>query len=159
MNPQITLTTNSNYLSFCEYIQKQMALIGLKIKVDVIPSSSLKDAKSKGQLHFFRASWVADYPDAENYLALFYSKNFTPFGSNYTHYKNPIFDNYYEQSLSETNLNKRTLLYQKMDSLMIKDAPIVPLYYDEVVRFKRKNISGLGINPTNLLELKQVKKK
>ena len=157
-NPELTLTTNSNYLSFCEYIQKQMELLGLKIKVDVIPSSSLKDAKSKGQLDFFRASWVADYPDAENYLSLFYSKNLTPYGSNYTHYQNPIFDAYYEQSLSETNFETRTELYQKMDSLVINDAPIVPLYYDEVVRFKRKNITGLGINPINLLELKQVRK-
>ena len=157
-NPELTLTTNSNYLSFCEYIQKQMGLLGLKINVDMIPSSSLKDAKSKGQLDFFRASWVADYPDAENYLSLFYSKNFTPYGSNYTHYKNPIFDAYYEQSLSETDLNVRTKLYQKMDSLVIKDAPIVPLYYDEVVRFKRKIVSGLGINPINLLELKRVRK-
>ena len=157
-NPELTLTTNSNYLSFCEYIQKQMELLGLKINVDVIPSSSLKDAKSKGQLDFFRASWVADYPDAENYLSLFYSKNLTPYGSNYTHYQNPIFDAYYEQSLSETNLDIRTELYQKMDSMIIKDAPIVPLYYDEVVRFKRKNVSRLGINPINLLELKRVRK-
>ena len=45
-----------------------------------------------------------------------------------------------------------------MDSLIINEAPIVPLYYDEVVRFSRKNVIGLGINPINLLNLKRVKK-
>ena len=68
------------------------------------------------------------------------------------------FDELYEQSYLETNLKKRELLYTKMDSLVMQVAPIVPLFYDEVVRFTRKNISGLGINPTNLLDLKNVKK-
>jgi peptide/nickel transport system substrate-binding protein len=36
--------------------------------------------------------------------------------------------------------------------------PVVPLFYDEVLRFTRKDISGLGINPINLLDLKRVKK-
>ena len=41
---------------------------------------------------------------------------------------------------------------------MMQQTPIVPLFYDEVVRFTRENISGLGINPVNLLELKRVSK-
>ena len=41
----------------------------------------------------------------------------------------------------------------------MQEAPVVPLFYDEVVRFTRKNVKGLGINPINLLELKQVKKR
>lgn len=158
INPKITLSTTSNYLSFCEYIQRELQKIGLDINVDVIPASSLKDLKANGQLDFFRASWIADYPDAENYLSLYYSKNFAPNGPNYTHYNTKIFDELYQQSYLETDINKRTLLYTKMDSLVMQSAPVVPLFYDEVVRFTRKNILGLGINATNLLELKQVKK-
>ena len=45
-----------------------------------------------------------------------------------------------------------------MDSLVIKEAPIVPMFYDEVVRFTRKEVKGLGINPVNLLDLKRVRK-
>jgi ABC-type transport system substrate-binding protein len=156
--PSITITTTSNYLSFCEYIQRELQKIGLAVNVDVIPASTLKEAKANGKLDMFRASWVADYPDAENYLSLYYSKNFSPNGPNYTHFSNPDFDELYEQSYLETNLKKRELLYTKMDSLVMQVAPIVPLFYDEVVRFTRKNISGLGINPTNLLDLKNVKK-
>ena len=157
-NPEVTLTTTSNYLSFCEFIQREIEKIGLQVNVDVIPASSLKDAKSNGQLDFFRASWIADYPDAENYLSLFYSKNFAPNGPNYTHYKNDAFDEMYEAAYLETNPDLRAQLYTKMDSLVISSAPIVPLFYDEVVRFSRKNVHDLGINATNLLELKSVKK-
>ncbi|QXP79623.1 MULTISPECIES: ABC transporter substrate-binding protein [Winogradskyella] len=157
-NPEITLTTTSNYLSFCEFIQRELQKTGLLVNVDVIPPSSLKDAKANGQVDFFRASWIADYPDAENYLSLYYSKNFAPNGPNYTHFKNTQFDKMYEAAYLETNSEKRKALYTKMDSLIMDSAPIVPLFYDEVVRFTRKNVDGLGINATNLLELKSVKK-
>lgn len=157
-NPEITITTTSNYLSFCEFIQRELQKSGLIVHIDVIPAATLKDVKANGKLDLFRASWVADYPDAENYLSLYYSKNFAPNGPNYTHFKNEQFDLWYEQAFTETNTLKRENLYTKMDSLVMSKTPIVPLFYDEVVRFTRKNVEGLGINPINLLDLKYVKK-
>lgn len=91
-------------------------------------------------------------------MSLYYSKNFAPNGPNYTHYKSSIFDELYEASYLETNTDIRARLYTKMDSLVMQAAPIVPLFYDEVIRFTRKEVIGLGINATNLLELKSVKK-
>ena len=158
LNPEITITTTSNYLSFCEYIQRELQKTGLLVNVDVIPAATLKDAKANGKLDLFRASWVADYPDAENYLSLYYSKNFAPNGPNYTHFQNEQFDLWYEQAFTETNTEHREALYSKMDSLVMQEAPVIPLFYDEVVRFTRKEVKGLGINPINLLELKRVTK-
>ena len=158
LNPEITITTTSNYLSFCEYIQRELQKTGLLVNVDVIPAATLKDAKANGKLDLFRASWVADYPDAENYLSLYYSKNFAPNGPNYTHFQNEQFDLWYEQAFTETNTKQREVLYSKMDSLVMQEAPVIPLFYDEVVRFTRKEVKGLGINPINLLELKRVTK-
>lgn len=45
-----------------------------------------------------------------------------------------------------------------MDSLIMKQAPIVPLFYDEIVRFTSKNVKGLEVSPIYVLELKKVKK-
>jgi len=112
---------------------------------------------ARSKLNFFRKSWIADYPDAENYLALFYSKNFTPHGPNYTHFSNVEFDRLYKLSQSEINDSTRYYLYQKMDKIVIEEAPIVPLYYDVLVRLTQKNVTDLGINPVNLLNLKRVK--
>lgn len=157
-NPEITITTTSNYLSFCEYIQRELQKIGITINVDVIPAATLKDAKANGKLDMFRASWVADYPDAENYLSLYSSKNFAPNGPNYTHFKNEQFDTWYQEAFTITDSKQREALYTKMDSLVMESTPIVPLFYDEVVRFTRKNVTGLGINPINMLDLKRVSK-
>lgn len=157
-NPSITIATNDNYLSFCEFIQRSLVDIGLEVKIEVMPASALKSAKANGKTDVFRASWVADYPNAQNYLSLFYSKNFAPNGPNYTHFKNDKFDILYESALKETKDSIRNDLYKKMDKLVLDEAPIVVLFYDEVVRFTQKNIEGLGINMTNLLDLKRVKK-
>ena len=155
-NPSITITTNSNYLDLCEFIQRELQNIGIQVRVDVIPPSSLRQGKATGKFSIFRASWIADYPDAENYLSLFYSKNFTPNGPNYTHFKNIAFDRLYEKAISIVNSSKRFKLYQKMDSILIDEAPVVPLYYDQVIRFSQKNIKGLGINPLDMLDLRTV---
>lgn len=157
-NPEITITTTSNYLSFCEYIQREIQKTGLQVNIDVIPAATLKDAKANGKLDMFRASWVTDYPDAENYLSLYFSKNFAPNGPNYTHFNHKQFDAWFEEAFIETNTEKREQLYAKMDSLVMQQAPVVVMFYDEVIRFTRKNVRGLGINPINLLELKKVKK-
>src|SRR5690606_38105702 len=152
------ITTTSNYLSFCEFIQRELQKSGLIVHVDVIPAATLKDAKANGKLDLFRASWVADYPDAENYLSLYYSKNFAPNGPNYTHFKNDQFDLWYEQAFTETNTLKREKLYSKMVSLVMSQTPVVTLLYNEVVSVTRKNDEGFGINPINLFDLKYVYK-
>src|SRR5690606_31363315 len=154
----ITLSTNASYLDIAEYLQREWQKIGIEVRIDVMPNSALRQGMATGKVDFFRGSWIADYPDAENYLSLFYSKNQAPNGPNYTHFKNELFDYLYEKSFLETDNQKRFELYRQMDSIIISDAPVIPLFYDKAVRFTSKNIKGLGINPLNSLYLKRVKK-
>ena len=156
--PEITIGTNSQYLDLCEYVQRELEKLGIQVTIDVMPPSTLRQMKSSGELDIFRASWIADYPDAENYLSLFYSPNFTPNGPNYMHFKNATYDSIYERSLTISDIDKRKLLYTQMDSIIVAEAPVVPLFYDMAVRFVNKKVSGLGINPQNFLVLKRVKK-
>ncbi len=156
--PEISIATNSQYLDLCEFIQRELERIGVSVRIDVMPPSTLRQKKSAGQVPVFRASWIADYPDAENYLSLFYSPNFTPNGPNYTHFKNEVFDSLYKTALLIPSINRRKQLYTKMDSIVIAEAPVVPLFYDMAVRFVNKKVNGLGINPQNFLVLKYTNK-
>lgn len=157
-NPTISIATNSSYTDLFEFIQRELQGIGITIKLEVLPSPILRQKKANGKLPAFRVGWIADYPDAENFLSLFYSKNFAPNGPNYAHYKNDLFDDLYEQALMITNQKERVTIYKKMDSIIINDVPVVNLFYDEIIRFKHKNVKGLTTNPTNLLNLKKVYK-
>ncbi len=158
LTPTIMLSSNATYADISEFLQREWQKSGLDVQVDMSPPSTLRQSISTGKVSFFRASWIADYPDAENYLSLFYSKNFTPNGPNYTHFSNPEFDRLYEKAFLETDNEKRYELYRQMDKLVIEEAPVIPLFYDKVARFTRKNVVGLGINPLNLLNLKRVRK-
>lgn len=156
--PEITLTTVSNYRDLCEFIQSEMAKLGLNIAVDVVPPANLREQKAQGNLAFFRASWIADYPDAENYLSLFYGPNRSPNGPNYSRFYNDTFDKIYEEMRICPEYETRISLCKKLDSIVVAEAPIVPLYYDEVSRIYPKSISGLKGNSLNLLDLRWVKK-
>jgi len=156
--PEITLSTTAEYLDVNKFIQHELSRIGIKLKMDVNPPAALKELKARAKLPFFRASWIADYPDAENYLSLFHSANFCPDGPNYAHYASQQFDELYAAAMKEADAARRAEIYYKMDSLVMEDAPVVILYYDEVMRFTGKNIRGLGSNPINQLNLKRVYK-
>lgn len=155
---EITLSTTASYLDLCKYIQQQLGLLGIKVKLDVNPPAALRENMAQGKSEWFRGSWIADYPEAENYLSLFYSPNRSPKGSNYTAFSSKEYDRLYEQSRRETDLEKRIQLYEQMNAILLEEAPIVVLYYDQVLRFTQKNISGLEPNPMNHLVLKYVKK-
>lgn len=153
---KIVLSTTSSYLDICEFIQNQLGLLGLNMEVTINPPSTHRQMVATSKLNFFRGSWIADYGDGENYLALFYSKNYSPNGPNYTHFASKEYDRLYEESLVEKSIVERHALYNKMDQIIIDNAAIVPLYYDRVLRFVQNDIVGFQGNAMNMLNLKSV---
>ena len=156
---ELKLTSDANYLDIVEFIQRELQKIDIDLSINIVPASTLRQGKSNGKFEMFRASWIADYPDSENYLSLFYSKNLAPNGPNYTHFQNNEYDKLFESTYNEQNSTKRKKIYQILDSLVLKNSPIIPLYYDKVMRFSQMNIKGLTTNPVNQLNLKRVYKK
>lgn len=155
--PKLKLSTTANYLDLCKYIQQQLGLLGMDIQVDVNPPAALREQMAQGKCEWFRGSWVADYPDAENYLSLFYGPNRTPAGPNYTRFSNPTVTRLYTQARSCTDPDERTRLYQSIDSMVMQEAPVMVLYYDQILHFTHKNVSGLRSNAMNNLDLRYVK--
>lgn len=156
--PEITLTTVSSYRDLIEYIQGELEQVGIKTKVEVMEGASLREQIAKNGVPFFRASWNADYPDGENYLSVFYSKNKSPYGPNYTNFSSQAFDKLFTQSYRVSNDSTRYALYQQMDNLVMQQSPVVILYYDKLVNLYQNNISGYSVNGMNLLGLKRVRK-
>ena len=152
--PVIKLLTIPIYADFASFIAKELEAAGIKIQVEVVQKSLLLEQTAKSQALFFRGSWIADYPDAENYLSVFYSGNPAP--PNYTRYANPQFDALYEKALTEINDTIKQDLYRQMDRLVIADAPVVPLWYDEVFRLVNPRVKNFTANGLNLLELRRV---
>ncbi|MBP9102838.1 MAG: ABC transporter substrate-binding protein [Chitinophagaceae bacterium] len=153
--PPIKLLTIPIYADMANFIAKQLGESGIPVQVDVVQKSLLLTMTSSSTAAFFRGSWIADYPDAENYLSVFYSKNPAP--PNYTRYSSAAFDAAFEKAITEDNDSIRYKLYQQADQIMMNDAPVVPLWYDKVVRLAQPNVVGFKPNALNLLELRYTK--
>ena len=154
MSP-VKLLTVPIYGDLASYIANELRQIGINIQVEIIQKSLLLEQTAKSEALFFRGSWIADYPDEENFLSVFYGKNPAP--PNYTRYQNPAFDQLYEKALAEKNDSLRWKIYREADQLMINDAPVVPLWYDMVIRLVQPYVKNFSPNSLNLLELRRVK--
>ncbi|QQS28725.1 MAG: ABC transporter substrate-binding protein [Sphingobacteriales bacterium] len=152
--PVIPFETTDAYQDISTAIQNQLKEVGIQVAVSLNPASFLREKAAKGEAVMFRGSWIADYPDAESYFTFFYGKNPAP--PNYTRFNHAEFNQLYLQSLTVNDDNSRYDIYRNLDKIILEEAPVVPLYYDEVLRFVHPRVKNLGINPLNLLHLKQV---
>jgi len=146
------------YQGAMEFVQKSWERIGVTLEIDNLDGGAVREMASKGEINLWRASWIADYPDAENYLGLFTTSQIPPNGPNRMRYSNPQLDGLFEQSHAEPRDSVRFVLYREMERLMLADAPIIPLYYDKIVRIVSPHVKGLTTNATNMLYLKRVEK-
>lgn len=154
--PLITLTSPDVYVDICNFVASQLNEIGIRTQVQVMLMGLLRQMMTRSQLPFFKAGWVADYPDAETFLACFYGG--FPAPPNYSRYSNETFDRWYQESLAASSDTLRFALYRRMDSLVSSEAPVVPLYYDQMLHFTQKNITGLQSNALNIIDLRRVRK-
>ncbi len=156
--PKVTLRATADYKGMCEYLQKQLDDLGLEVTIDIIEGSYMNTTIAQFETNFYRKSWIADFPDAINYFQLFYSENFYPEnGLNYTHFSDPTYDEVYEKALVEDSLELRYSYYQQMHQILHDQAPVIPIYYGETLRFYNKSVSGVESNALNMLDLTRVK--
>lgn len=154
--PVITLHCNKDYLDICTFLTKQWQDIGIPVNIEVVESATLREMMRNGNTSFFRASWIGDYPDEENYFSLFYSKNSAP--PNYTRFSNAQYDELYEKSLITIDNKNISELYNEMNKIIIEESPIILLWYDQTAQFYSKNVKGIHSNIMNLLSVKRIKK-
>jgi oligopeptide transport system substrate-binding protein len=111
-----------------EYIQRQLAQLGVKLKVEEYawPEYTKRVMSKRGQMWSF--GWMPFLPDADNFLQLFYSKNAAP-GPNDMNYHSVAFDSLYESARAELDTAKRIALYKKMAAIVMEDAPCIFLLH------------------------------
>jgi len=153
---QINVVTDAQYLDVLEFIQSELKKININLKIEITPPSILRQGKANGKYNFFRASWIADYPNPENYFDLFYSKNKTPNGPNYTYFMNKKYDSVYDNLKDKkSNIEKS---FEILENIIYDFSPIIPLYYDMSIRLIDNDIIGMSNNAINMLNLEGVEK-
>lgn len=111
-----------------DFYQEQLRVLGVELAVQQLTFAEYLRREHDGETQVFWAGWVIDYPDAQNFLQLFYGPNQCP-GINATNYQNPEFDRLYERIVTMPDGPERTALYERMADLVMADCPWALLDY------------------------------
>jgi ABC-type transport system substrate-binding protein len=111
-----------------EFYVDQLHAAGIELVVQPLSFSEYLRRGHDGNFQLAIAGWVIDYPDAENFLKLFYGPNKAP-GVNIASYQNAEFDQLYDKVSVMQDSPERTALYEKMAGLVLEDCPWALLTY------------------------------
>jgi len=154
---KLTVSNDDTQKLIGESVQAQLRDLGIDAQLDFMQASTLRSSQVGGEIAFWRGNWGADYFDPENFMALFYSKNHTPMGPNYTHYTNAKADSLYELAMKLTDFPARVKLYNEMEQIVLEDSPLIILYYNQIVYLKNKKVSNMYIDGLNTMILKRAR--
>lgn len=150
----LTVLTPDIYSDIVNFAASQLHEVGIPVQVEIIQANILRQQMSKSEAAFFRGQWIADYPDAETYL-VFFNGNL-PAPPNYTRFDHATFNQWYDAAMIAVNDSVKLGLYRKMDSLVMSQAPLVPLFYDQMTHFTSRRVKGFTATPMNVIDLKRV---
>ena len=120
--------TDTDFRESTELFIDFMDKIGVVIRPCYNNKPTFFEKVERRQAQMFRLSWFADYPDAENFLQLFYGPNASP-GSNRSNYVNPGYDALYERARTMQDSDERTDLYRAMARQVIEDCPWIFMHH------------------------------
>lgn len=128
-------------------------ILGLEIEIQQMSWPRFLDALNERQFQMFSLGWIADYPDAENFLDLLFHSQ-----SEYNHmaYSNPEVDALLEQARTESDRETRLSLYQTVEEMLVWDAVWIPLYHDINYQLVKPYVKGLVISPQGFYFLENV---
>lgn len=164
--PKVTLEINSGggdrNILIAEVIQKMLKEnLNVDIEINTVPLSEHSEQIISGKTDFFRLAWVADYPDPVTFLTMFYGKHVPASPTeksfiNYFRFKNARFDSLYEASAKEGDMAKRYGMLSQAEQIVIDEAPLMPIFYDENYRLEQLNVRNFPENPMNHMDLSTV---
>lgn len=147
--PEITLQHNKDVIHarVAQFVIASLSDIGIKCRVNVKPFKNHLQSIQNNQTGFFRLGWTVDYPDPDSFLhTLFHSSNLKS-GFNFFQFSDPIVDEYLEQARFETDPEKRKIIYQKAEELIVDQAPWVFLYFYNNKIIHQPDLHGLTVGP------------
>jgi oligopeptide transport system substrate-binding protein len=161
--PKIILYVNTKAGSITHKVaiavQEQLKKnLNIFIAIKLCSIKERDEAIKNGKAKFWRGGWIADYPDPENFLSLFYGKNIDKNSviSNPFKYNNSDFDTYLETAMREKNPSTRSDLFEQCDQQIIDDAVVMPIYHAEFMTMVNNKIKNFHANSTEIIDFSSI---
>ena len=153
--PEVTLQLNEGggrNTQIAEAVQNQLKEIGINVRLQILQFAQHLDNIDAGRVDFFRLGWIADYPDPENFLNLWYGKNVpsdpkekSPLNS--FRYQNKKYDELFEEAIKIIDIKERYKKYLEAEQLGVSEAPVLFIFYDEDYRLVQPWVRGYCLDP------------
>lgn len=160
--PDAVLQINSGgdrNIQIAESIQSMLKEIGVNMKLNIMQFAQHLDNIDAGRADFYRLGWIADYPEPENFLNLYYGKNvpkdpkaISPINS--TRFQNEEYDALFEKAIATTDQTERYKLYKQAEQIAISKAPMMLIYYDEDYRMLQPYVRGYALDPMHRVNMR-----
>ena len=143
-------------------IQKQLSdHLNIDVEIGTYPLAQLLDKAYQGNFDLMRSAWYADFPSPENFLWVFYSGNQDAHERNQTYpniarYSNVKFNRLYEQALKARSLKEANTYFIEAEKVLMQDAPIIVLWYDEGFRLLQSYVKNFPNNPMQYRDFSKV---
>jgi oligopeptide transport system substrate-binding protein len=161
----VVANNNSRNTKAVLEISKQLnEVLKINVDVEVIPYEVSYEAMNFGRGDMFKSSWIADYPDPENFLSLFHGKS-VPLDPeqrsfpNSSRYINPVFDSLINLAQKQKDKAERYKIFLQAEQIMMDDAPAIVLWYDEKYRLYQSDIHNFFPNSINYWDFSEVYRK
>lgn len=142
-----TSSTNPSAMLRYKFMVQAWRKLGLDVVVDATSYNQFQDKIRRSAYQVYMWGWVADYPDAENFLFLMVSKN-SPH-PNSSRFKNATYDRLFEEMKGLDNTQERADKIRAMLAIVEEERPIIELFHNEVYRLLHgwlHNVKPTGIS-------------
>ncbi len=146
--PGIRLWFNQNerHRKVAQYMQSLLAEIGVKIELKEMEWGTYLGALQEGEPELFRLGWVADLPDADNFLYPLLHSSEIGKGDNFSHFRNTEFDALIASARATTKAAERVDLYRKADRLASEQAAWIMISYSRDACLLKPDWKGLALS-------------
>jgi peptide/nickel transport system substrate-binding protein len=124
------------------------SVLGVQVNIKLCTLLEQERAISDGTAKMWRSGWVADYPDAESFLSLFYFDDRRQQADfiNTFNFNNYEFNNKLLQACKEQDLKKRNLLYEACSQIIVNESPVIPIVNDDFMVMINKRVKNFKTN-------------
>jgi len=140
---RLTYKTSSDpfRLRLATLIQHQLAQVGIQVQIRSYDWGTFYGDIKAGRFQLYSLAWVGiKLPDIFRYV--FHSQAIPPAGANRGRYRNPEVDRLIERAERENGLDRQAELYRRLQAILHRDLPYVPLWYEDNVVALRAAVRG-----------------
>ena len=122
--------TNERHERIAQVVQSMLSDIGVRTRLRHMDWGSYLEACERGEPLLFRMGWVADYPDADNFLYTLLHASQAGAPGNFSRFSHPVLDQLLDEARRATDPAHRRTLYMRADSLATAEAAWATIFYD-----------------------------